>query len=359
MKKQISDQKKRYKAKFFTLRRKYFIIFASILLVTSVVVPLIAVFIITFFDLDYLTLLETRNSTVPVQFELKTALVSLVVGCIFISISSSIVTKPIKLISDGAKKVSEGDFDVQIPQVQAKHDELVELADNFNLMVRQLQKNEYLHKDFVSNVSHEFNTPIAAIQGYAELMSVDTLSDEKRLQYANIIISQSQRLSQLSTNLLKLSELDNKEINLNKSKFFLDEQIRDAILLLQKEWEDKEIELDIEMGEIEFEGDKMLMYQVWVNIISNAIKYTPKGGKISFSAHKTNKIKIVIEDTGIGMTTEQCERAFERFYKADDSRSSKGTGLGLSIAKKIVQIHGGEIALRSEYGEGTKFVICF
>lgn len=345
------------KKKRFTIRRKYFFVYANILLITSVVVPIIAMIIFSLFDIDYLTIMETRNTGLPIQFELRTAAVSIVIGAIFISASSRIVSKPITRLSKGAQKVAKGEFDIQIPQMQIRPDEVYDLTENFNLMVRQLQKNEYLHKDFVSNVSHEFNTPIAAIQGYAELMSEPNLSDEKRVQYSQIIINQTRRLSKLSSNLLKLSELDNKEINLNLSKFLLDEQIRDAILLLQKDWEEKDIELDINLDEVEFEGDKMLMYQVWVNIISNAIKYTPVGGKISFSAHKSEKIIIKIADTGIGMTDEQCQRAFERFYQADHSRTSQGTGLGLAIAKKIVQTHGGDITVQSQIGEGTSFKV--
>ncbi|MDO5522125.1 MAG: HAMP domain-containing sensor histidine kinase, partial [bacterium] len=240
------------------------------------------------------------------------------------------------------------------------HDEISELTNNFSHMINELSKNEYLHKDFVSNVSHEFKTPITAITGYAELLSSPALSNEKRLEYADVITRQSNRLAKLSSDLLRLSELENEQLTIKRETFRLDEQIRDAVLLLQNEWEQKDIAMDINLEQVPFIGDKALMYQVWINLIGNAIRYTGGEGKIRIMLHQSsNKVNVRIKDNGIGMTEEQMKRIFERFYRAEESRTTGGTGLGLPIAKRIIILHGGKIAVSSKPNNGTEFIVEF
>lgn len=224
-------------------------------------------------------------------------------------------------------------------------------------MVKKLSINEYLHKDFVSNVSHEFKTPITSLIGYAKLLKKTDITDNQRKEYTDIIISESERLSNLSSNLLKLSELGNKGIGLKKEEIQLDEQIRDAILLLQNLWEKKNLELDLNLECLDFVGDKELMYQVWINLISNAIKYSNENGKLTINLNKSDMITVEIIDEGVGMTKDEEEKIFLRFYKADKSRNTTGTGLGLTIVKEIVELHGGTISVQSEVGKGSKFVV--
>lgn len=281
--------------------------------------------------------------------------VPIVIGTILIIFAVAMVLRPIKEISAASKEVANGNFNLNV-KVRG-NDEIAVLTRNFNLMVSELANNEYLHKDFVSNVSHEFKTPITSLKGYAKLLKKDDIKEEQKREYADIIISESDRLSNLSSNLLRLSELESEVMKHKRDKYSLAEQIRDAILLLQNDWEKKNLELDLDLEEVDFIGDSELLYQVWVNLISNAIKYSNDNGTIKITLRNEDKIIVEIIDNGIGMTIEEQNKIFLRFYKADKSRNTSGTGLGLSIAKKIVELHSGSISVESEVGKGSKFVV--
>ncbi|MBQ8786180.1 MAG: HAMP domain-containing histidine kinase [Oscillospiraceae bacterium] len=281
--------------------------------------------------------------------------IPLVLGTVLIILASITVAKPVKEISEASQKVAKGDFSVRLKPKGSG--EIRDLAENFNSMVEELSSNEYLHKEFVSNVSHEFSTPITSIRGYAKLMKRESLTPEQRAEYADIIISESDRLSRLSADLLKLSELENKGGITEQSEFSLDEQVRSVIILLQNSWESKNINLDIELDEINYRGDEALLYQIWVNLISNAVRYTDNGGEITIVLEKHDSVVFTIADNGRGMTEEEVKNVFRRFYKADKSRNSEGTGLGLAIAKKIAVLHGGDITVSSEENSGTTFVV--
>lgn len=277
-------------------------------------------------------------------------------GSILIVIASRMIVKPIKKLTEAAKEVSKGNFDVKIETKGC--DEIGQLTDTFNIMTGELKNIEYLRKDFISSVSHEFRTPMTSIQGFAKLLKDRTLSREQSDEYADIIISETGRLENLSSNLLKLSSLENKSIHENYRSFSLDEQIRRAILLLENKWSEKNIELDLELDKVTFKGDEELMYQVWINLISNAIKFSNNGGELKIHLKEgEGVIKISIGDKGIGIADEDKGRIFERFYKADRSRTKEGSGLGLSIVKKIVELHGGKVYFESELGRGTTFFI--
>lgn len=282
--------------------------------------------------------------------------VPLALGTVLIVLASITVAKPVKRISDASKKVAEGDFSVQLEPTGSG--EIRELTENFNSMIRGLSANEYLHKEFISNISHEFNTPITSLKGYAKLLKNDGLTPEQRAEYADIIIAESDRLSRLSADMLKLSELENRGLPPERKRFSLDEQIRSAVILLQQSWESKSIELDIVLEEIYFEGDESLLYQLWVNLISNAVRYTEKGGSVCISLTESGgNVTVSVSDSGRGMTPEEADNVFRRFYKADKSRSSEGTGLGLAIAKRIAELHGGDITASGEIGKGSTFTV--
>jgi len=309
-------------------------------------------------DNEYIVITPNiKNSLLILFFSMQriSTLIPIILGTVIIFLATITVVRPIKLISEASKKVAGGDFSIQLPI--KGNTEVSELTRNFNLMVKELSANEYLHKEFVSNVSHEFKTPITSLKGYAKLLKCEGLPDDKRQEYADIIISESERLSNLSSKLLKLSELENEIIRNKREQFSLDEQIRDAILLLQNEWEKKNLELDVDMEEVTIKGYKELMVLVWINLISNAIKYSGQGDLLKITLRQTDKIIIEIRDSGIGMTKEDAGKIFQRFYKADKSRNGTGTGLGLSIVKKIIDLHDGTIYVDSEPGKGSKFVV--
>lgn len=266
------------------------------------------------------------------------------------------IVNPIKKITDATKKVASGDFTIELET--KRNDETGELTHNFNKMVKELNSIECLQKDFINNVSHEIKTPISSIQGFAKLLEADDLSKEERKEYAEIIKEESDRLLYLSTNILKLAKLENQERIMNKTKFNIAEQIRRTISVLEPKWKEKNIKFNVSLKEQEFLGEKDLMYQVWMNIIENSIKFSKQDGQIDVKM-KTNQDSIIVEikDYGIGMEEEEVKKIFDRFYQIDKSHTKPGAGLGMTIAKRIVELSGGKIEVTSKLNESTTFIV--
>lgn len=266
------------------------------------------------------------------------------------------IVNPIKKITDATKKVASGDFTIELET--KRNDEIGELTHNFNKMVKELNSIECLQKDFINNVSHEIKTPISSIQGFAKLLEADDLSKEERKEYAEIIKEESDRLLYLSTNILKLAKLENQERIMNKTKFNIAEQIRRTISVLEPKWKEKNIKFNVSLKEQEFWGEKDLMYQVWMNIIENSIKFSKQDGQIDVKM-KTNQDSIIVEikDYGIGMEEEEAKKIFDRFYQIDKSHTKPGAGLGMTIAKRIVELSGGKIEVTSKLNESTTFIV--
>lgn len=282
-------------------------------------------------------------------------LVSILLGSGIILLAVKSIVRPILKLSEASKEVASGNFDIQM-KVESQ-DEIGKLTEDFNLMVSELRNIEHLRTDFVSNVSHEFRTPITSIRGYAKLIKNRELSKDKHDEYADIIISESDRLSQLSSNLLKLSSLDSKAIPSHKTTFSLDEEVRKVILLLEPQWSRKGLELDVDLDDVTLTGDRHLLYEVWLNLIQNAVKFSEMEGKVSVSLKRENgKVIFRTVNEAPDLSNEELERIFERFYKGDSSRSTEGSGLGLAIVRKIIETHGGSITAESS-GELAIFTV--
>ncbi|MEN8907413.1 MAG: HAMP domain-containing sensor histidine kinase [Clostridiales bacterium] len=278
------------------------------------------------------------------------------IGSVLIVISLRFIIKPIKKLTFAMKEVAKGNFDIKINL--NRQDEVGQLAEHFDIMTKELKKIEYLRKDFISNVSHEFKTPMTSIQGFAKLLKKQDLHKKSYKEYLDIIISETGRLSTLSTNLLNLTELENKSIIMKKEEFLIDEQIRKVILLLEKFWTQKNLEFILELEKTKYIGEEHLLWQIWLNLISNAIKFSNENSEILIKVKNANgSISIEITDNGIGMEEAERERIFEKFYKVDKSRSKDGNGLGLSIVKKIIDTCNGRIYVKSSIGKGTTFLI--
>ena len=281
---------------------------------------------------------------------------TIVVSTAVINISSSKILNPLEKMINATKKVANGDFDVRLET--NRKDEIRELVNNFNYMVEQLGKTELLQKDFINNVSHEIKTPISSIQGFAKLLEDNELSEEERKEYIGIIIEESNRLLNLSSSTLKLAKIQNQDKITKKDKINITEQIRKVLVLLETKWREKNINITISVEDIFFYGDEDLLFQVWTNLIDNAIKFTNENGKIDISVRKENdKINIEIKDNGIGMNKEEADKIFTKFYQVDESHSQKGSGLGLPIVKRIVELSNGNIKIESEKNKGTKIII--
>ncbi len=255
-------------------------------------------------------------------------------------------------------RISKGDFTVSLKVEE--HDPFTELNRSVNKMAQELGNMETLRQDFISNVSHEIQSPLTSISGFASLLKTGSLSEEQRIHYLDIVETESKRLSKLSDNLLKLSSLDAQAVPLSKGEYRLDKQIRGAILMLEPQWAEKNINMEAQLEAVTTCADEELLSQVWINLLHNAVKFTPEGGEIRLSlCERDGLAECRITDNGIGIPQPDQIHIFERFYKVDQSRdrSLGGNGLGLSLCKKIVELHGGAITLESAPGKGTTFTV--
>lgn len=259
---------------------------------------------------------------------------------------------------DVLNRIGRGDFNVSVSRHE--RDPFPELAETINKMARELGSMETMRQDFISNVSHEIQSPLTSISGFAALLKQDALTPEQRIHYLGIIESESKRLSKLSDNLLKLSALEADGTSVNKREYRLDKQIEHITLMLEPHWIEKNINVEADLQRVTYSGDEELLSQVWINLLHNSIKFTPEKGNITITLIlDDNKAVCRISDTGIGISAEDKAHIFERFYKADKSRdrSLGGSGLGLSLVKKIVELHGGEISVQSELEKGSIFTV--
>ena len=288
----------------------------------------------------------------------------LILGCVFLTgsivflVIADIIVKPLTRLTNAIKELSNGNYNVRVDNVG--QDEISKLNQGFNQMARQLAKQDETRQKFISDISHEFQTPLTSIQGFANILKEEDLPKEQRVKYANIILYNSKRLSSLAKNMLQLTLLDREEIELELTNYSLVEQMNRVISTQENQAMEKNIEIVFEMPkkEIFIEGDEQRLEQVWTNIISNAIKYTNEGGLITITMKKNSKdIEISIEDTGIGMSKEVVSHIFERFYREDKVRNVEGNGLGLAIVKSIVDLHHGKIDILSQVDVGTNFIV--
>lgn len=293
----------------------------------------------------------------PFVFLIVGLVVSVIIGtCISAAVASKIV-RPVREVKKAMHRVEKGDFSQRL-EVTGFNGEIDELIESYNKMAQELGGIEMFRENFINSFSHEFKTPIVSIQGFAKQLKKENLSEEKKQEYIDIIISESKRLTNLSSNILMLSKLENQQIITDKTSFSLDEQIRNCILLLEKQWTAKDISFDIDMQEIQYTTNAEMLSQVWVNIIGNAIKFSPEGSSIRVKLFKEGDvITAEITDRGIGMDQQIISHIFERFYQGDRAHASEGNGLGLPLVKRIVELCNGNIRVESQYGKGTNFIV--
>ena len=288
------------------------------------------------------------------------ALACILIGAGLAALSGKYIMSRISRISHGMREVARGNFKERVPEKDKKNSptEFGELERSFNQMASDLDGIEIFRNDFINDFSHEFKTPIVSIRGFARQLQSENLSEEQKNEYVNIIISESERLVNMSSNVLLLSKLENQQIVSDKHELDLDEQIRRSILLLEKDWSEKEIDLDIDLDEIKINFNEEMLSHVWINLISNAIKFTEVGGRIEISLKEREGMAIFsIKDNGIGMSDEVKERIFEKFYQGDRSHTTSGNGIGLNIVQRIISLARGAISIESTLGEGSKFTV--
>ena len=284
--------------------------------------------------------------------------VSMLVGIVSTMFLSRLFFMPVKRLRLAMAKVAEGDFSIRL-HTKSNSREIQEIYAGFNLMNQELGSMEILQTDFVSNVSHEFKTPLNAIEGYSTLLQDCENLTPQQQTYVDKIIFNTQRLSRLTGSILLLSKLENQQIPTGQTRFSLDEQIRQAIVSLEPMWSVKNIEFDVDMEEITYFGNELLMHHVWSNLLSNAVKFSPQEGVVQISLRKaSDSIVFVIKDNGPGIPEESMKHIFTRFYQADSSHKQEGNGLGLALVHKILQLENGTVAAENCPDGGCKFTVC-
>ena len=264
---------------------------------------------------------------------------------------------PISRLSRAMKEVADGNFHVKV-ETKSIFRDIRDIYDNFDLMVRELSATETLQTDFISNVSHEFKTPISAIEGYASLLQEHQQSREEQDEYIDKILFNTRRLSALAGNILLLSKLDSQSIHPQRERFRLDEQVRQSILALERTWTEKAVDFDVDLDEIEFTGYEGLLQHVWSNLIDNAIKFSPHGGLIRMRMLcEDGHILFTIDNEGPSIPDADKARIFNKFYQGDSSHESEGNGLGLALVRKIVTMHGGEVRVEDPVNGGCRFAV--
>lgn len=341
-------------------------------LMRSFIIALVLVAILTVIEFSVLVVPTMQNKLIEINIHDKEQIDSLlyitrkicgfailnivIISAVLVRINLKNIFRPIEQINEATKKVALGEYDIELES--KREDEIGELTNNFNKMTRGLKSTENLQKEFINNVSHEIKTPVSSIEGFAKFLKDKNLTDEEREEYTNIIIEEAKRLENLTGKILKLSKLNNQEVITNKQEIDIAEQIRKAISLLEPKWSKKDIKINVSLDEKVFLGDEDLIYQVLVNIIDNAIKFSNEGGSIDIKVYEKDKNIIVkIKDHGIGMKEEELEKVYDRFYQIDKSHSKEGSGLGLAIVKRIVELSEGKIEIKSKENKGTTVTV--
>ena len=306
------------------------------------------------------------TSSVALSMCLVTCAITMILGGVALWHSASYVMNPIAEISTGVQKVADGDFTVQLSfhnshrktKKKSYPDEITEMAMNFNKMTRELNEMDYMRKDFISNVSHEIKTPIAAIAGFSEILLDGGLSETDQKEYLSYIYQESQRLSRMSESMLHMSRLDHQNIVDLNQKVQVDEQIRRCIILLEEKWHDRDIQYELNLEKCSILSNYDLLFQLWTNLIDNAIKYSgPKCTILIETKVDNNFFQFSIKDDGIGISKEKLSKIYDKFYQCDESHKKQGNGLGLSIVKRIVELLKGSILCESELGVGTTMTV--
>lgn len=294
-----------------------------------------------------------------VQMILYHGLISMPIGLLISLVVVRFPLKPVRNLIDSMDRLASGDFQtrVNVGAIMRRYPAFVEVAESFNKMAEQLESTEMLRSDFINNFSHEFKTPIVSIAGFAKLLKRGNLPPKEQQEYLAIIEEEAMRLSYMATNVLNLTKVENQTILTDVSGFNLSEQLRSCILLLENEWERKDLELQLDLGEHSIRANEELLKQVWINLLDNAIKFAPVGHTVRVEVQRMEKRLLVsVVNTGSEIPLEKQGKIFNKFYQADESHITKGNGVGLAIVKRIVELHGGEVRVSSQ-NEVTTFLV--
>jgi signal transduction histidine kinase len=281
-------------------------------------------------------------------------LTSAVMGWALVLLLGKFPLKPINLLVDGLNSLAAGNFKTRISykkNLLKNFQTFREIEATFNKLAKELESTEMLRSDFINNFSHEFKTPIVSIAGFAKLLKKGNLSEEQKAQYLEAIEEESMRLAYMATNILNMTKVENQEILSDITEFNLSEQVRFAVLLLEDKWVKKNVEFQLDFDEYTIEANEELLKQVWINLMDNAIKFSPRGAEVSLDIHEVgSSYHVSVSNRGQDIPKDKQKKLFNKFYQADESHAQEGNGIGLAIVKKIVDLHDGKVSFQSENG---------
>ena len=293
------------------------------------------------------------------RFFLVIAAMSLVCGTLIALFLGSVPLRSMNKMTEGLHRLASGDYKAHIEPkgFLCMIAPVRDMVESFNATAAELEGTEMLRSDFINNFSHEFKTPIVSIAGFAGLLKQGNLSREEQLEYLDIIEGESRRLAQMATNVLNMTKVENQAILTNVTYFNLSEQLRTCVLLLERKWEKKNLEMSLELEEHMISGNQELLRQVWVNLLDNAIKFSPEDQVVEISASEEDGwVSVSISNAGAPIPENQQEAIFRKFYQADRSHNTEGNGIGLAVVKRVVELHGGSIRVESD-AAFTKFTV--
>lgn len=342
------------------LKHRNALTLVSVLFVLLVMIASVAIITAVFSILGALDVFDDSQISV-VPLSVIALLSSVVLGAGISAFISRFLLKPLNEVIGVMRIVSGGDFSVRATE-RTSRNPLYKLVHSFNMMIDELSGIEMFRRDFINTFSHEFKTPIVSIRGFARQLRDADLNPEQQRECVDIIISESERLSTMSSNILLLTKFESQSIVSGQTVFSLDEQIRRSLLLFEREWSDKKLDIEVELEDTDIYSNEEMLSHIWVNLLSNAIKFTPEGGKIGVELHSETiddreYAVIRISDNGIGMDPVTLSHIFEKFYQGDSSHSLRGNGLGLSLVRRIVDLCDGELKVVSAPGTGSVFTV--
>lgn len=324
----------------------------------SIFIIMLLTAVITFLGIQLLMHFKMLDIHYPFLPILLFDAISILTGTYAASFISRRLLKPLHAMIAATEKITEGDYSTRLDFEHISIQEFEQLGEKFNRMAEELGSVEMLRNDFINDFSHEFNTPINSIQGFATLLKQKNLTEEEQNDYLDRIISGSDRLSTLAANVLNLSKIEQQTILTHKEKINVTEQIRRIIAMLSIRWEKKEIDFDFDCSEHFLTGNEEFLDHLWLNLLDNAIKYSPQKSSIIVNISEIgNNIRVIITDHGKGIAEDALPHIFDKFYRSKSSRAVPGTGLGLTIAHKVIVLHRGTIQVNSSSGNGTAFTI--
>ncbi len=346
---ELTKKKKRSSRKSLTL---VLAIFVFLILLSAIGMAMLAVYILA----ETGVIVNSGGELDLTTSFLLMISISLVIGGVIAFFTSKIPLRPFNKVIDNMNRLAAGDFKVRLEfgNFLSSYPAIRELSESFNTMAGELENTELLRSDFINNFSHEFKTPIVSITGLAKLLNKGNLTDEQKALYLRSIEEESVRLSNMATNVLNLTKVENQSILTDITLFNLSEQIRSAVLLLEGKWSKKNIELQLDFDEYTIEANEEQLKQVWINLVDNAVKFAPRCGTVALEIRDIGEsLEVSISNTGKEIPPDKIDKIFNKFYQADESHAEKGNGIGLAIVKKITELHKGSVAVKSQNGMTT------